>query len=160
MLLQTARGGQNVQVAEFVCAFNDTMKDVAGVLKDMLSVTTGDVFKAVNLPPNVEVIGGEVQVEVQGVGPTAYTVEVGTSSDGSAANFAATFSGAVSLLGAVGARTALTLTSAASYPALMSQVPNDVFIRLIRSVAVATAGKFVVRVMYITRGKLDETVSG
>ncbi len=157
-LLQTARGGQNVQVAEFVCAWNDTMKDVNGVLKDMGAITAGDIFKAANLPPNAEVIGGEVQVEVQGVGPTAYTVEVGTSTTG--LNFAATFTGAVDLLGAVGARTALTLTSAVSYPGLLSSVPNDVFVRLIRSVAVATAGKFVVRVMYITRGKLDEAVSG
>ena len=158
MLLQTARGGQNVQVAEFVCAFNDTMKDVNGVLKDMAAVTAGDIFKIANLPPNAEVIGGEVQVEVQGVGPTAYTAEVGTSTTGT--NFAATFTSTVDLLGAVGARTALTLTSANSYPALMSQVPNDVYLRLIRSVAPATAGKFVVRVMYITRGKLDEAVSG
>lgn len=158
MLLRTTRSSQNVQVAEFVVSVADTMYDVAGTLKTMTAVTTGDVFKAINLPPNVEVIGGEVQVEVQGVGPTAYTVEVGTSSDGSAANFAATFTSTVSLLGAVGARTALTLTGAASYPGLISANPNDIFIRLIRSVAVATAGKFALRVMFIQRGKSDEAV--
>lgn len=154
----TTRGSQNVQVAEFVASFSDTMVNADGTLKDMLAVTTGDVFKAINLPPNVEVIGGEMQVEVQGVGPTAYTVEVGTSSDGTAANFAATFLAATSLLTAVGTRTALTLTSATSYPGLMSASPNDIFIRLIRSVAVASAGKFAVRVMFIQRGKIDEAV--
>lgn len=158
MLLTQIRGSQPVQVAEFVCAFNDTMRDVNGVLKDMGAVTAGDVFKAISLPPNVEVVGGEVQVEVQGVGPTAYTVEVGTSSDGT--TFAATFSGAVDVKGAVASRTALTLTAAAAYPALMSQVPNDVFIRLIRSVAVASAGKFVVRVQFVTRNKMNEVIGG
>jgi hypothetical protein len=158
--ITTVRGSQNVQVAEYICNWNDTQVEVGGVLKDMGAVTAGDVFKAMNLPPNAEVIGGEIQVEVQGVGPTAYTVEVGTSSDGTAANFAATFSGAISLLTAVGTRTALTLTGAASFPGLINAVPNDIFIRLIRSVAVATAGKFVVRVMFITRGKVNEAVPG
>jgi hypothetical protein len=152
------RGSQNVQEAEFVCNWNDTMAEVGGVLKDMGAITAGDVFKAVQLPPNVEIIGGEVQVEVQGVGPTAYTVEVGTSSDGTAANFSNTLLGATSLLTAIGTRTALTLTSASVNPGLQSANPNDLFIRLIRSVAVATAGKFVLRVQFIQRGKIDEAV--
>lgn len=150
------RGSQNVQVAEYVHAWNDTQADVNGVVKDMGAVTAGDIFKAINLPPNCEVIGGEVQVEVQGVGPTAYTIEVGTSTTG--LDFAATFSGAVSLLGAVAARTALTLTGAASYPGVMSGTFNDVYVRLIRSVAAATAGKSVVRIMFVQRNKLDEAV--
>ncbi len=152
------RGSQNVQMAEYVCSFNDTQVDVNGVTKDMGAVTAGDIFKAIQLPPNAEVVGGDVQIEVQGVGPTAYTVEVGTSTNGTA--FAATFSGAVDLLGAVAARTALTLTGSASYPGLMSASFNDVYVRLIRSVAVATAGKFVVRVLFITRGKQNEAVPG
>lgn len=153
------RGSQNVQMAEFVHSWNDTMVDVNGATKDMGAVTAGDVFKAIFLPPNVEVVGGEIQVEIQGVGPTAYTMEVGTL-DAAGTTFAATFSGVISLLTAVGTRTALTLTSAVSYPALMSAVPNDIAVRLIRSVAVATAGKFVVRVMFIQRGKINEAVPG
>jgi hypothetical protein len=156
--LLAARGSQNVQEAEFVASFSDTMVEVGGVLKDMLAITTGDVFKAIQLPPNAEIVGGEVQVEVQGVGPTAYTVEVGTSSDGTAANFSNTLLGATSLLTAIGTRTALVLTSATVNPGLQSANPNDLFIRLIRSVAVATAGKFVLRVMFIQRGKVDEAV--
>lgn len=153
-----ARGSQNVQVAELVVAYNDTMVDVNGVTKDMGAVTAGDIFKAVNLPPNAEVVGGEVQIEIQGVGPTAYTVEIGTSTNGT--TFAATFSGAIDLLGAVGARTALTLTGAAAFPGLMSAAFNDVYMRLIRSVAIASAGKFVLRVMFVTRGKVNEAVPG
>jgi hypothetical protein len=158
--VRTSRGGQNVQIAEFVASWSDTMADVTGTLKDMTSITTGDVFKACSLPPNVEIVGGDVQIEVQGVGPTAYTLEVGSSTDGTAANFSNQLSGGttIDLKGAVAARTALTLTSATSFPALMSQVPNDIYIRLIRSVAVATAGKFALRVMYIQRGKVDEAV--
>ncbi len=153
-----ARGSQNVQVAQYVCSWNDTQTDVNGVLKDMGAVTAGDIFKAIQLPPNAEVIGGELQVEVQGVGPTAFTVEVGTSTTGT--DFANTFLGATSLLTAVGTRTALTLTGAAAFPGLMSAAFNDVYIRLIRSVAVASAGKFTIRVMFITRGKANEAVPG
>jgi hypothetical protein len=159
MLLQTTRGSQNVQVAEFVASFNDTMKDTSGALKDMAAVTAGDVFKAINLPPNAEIIGGEVQVEVAGVGPTAYTVEVGRSADGVAFTEAALLA-ATSLLTAAGTRTALTLTDADVNPGFQSAVPNDVYIRLIRSVAVATAGKFVLRVMFVQRGKVNEAVAG
>lgn len=150
MKVLPTRGSQNVQVAECVISVADTMEDVAGVVQDMTAVTTGQIFKAMNLPPNAEIIGGEVQVEVQGVGPTAYTVQVGTY-DGS--SFTGTYSSTVDLLGAVGARTALTLTVAA-----ISGTLNNIYLRLIRSVAVATAGKFVVRVMYVQRGKIDESV--
>lgn len=157
--LRASRSSQPIQSAEFVVSFSDNMVEVGGVSKDMLSVTAGDVFKAINLPPNAEIIGGEVQVEVQGVGPTAYTVEVGTSSDGTAANFVNGLSGGtVDLKGAIGARTPLVLTAAAVNPGLQSANPNDVFIRLIRSVAAASAGKFVLRVQFVQRGRADEAV--
>jgi hypothetical protein len=158
--LLSTRASQNVQVAEFVASFSDTMADATGVLKDMTSITTGDFFKAVQLPPNVEIVGGDIQIDVQGVGPTAYTLEVGTSSDGTVANFNNHLSNATTfdLKGAVGARLALTFLNALAFPGLMSANPNDIFIRLIRSVAVATAGKFTLRVMFIQRGKADEAV--
>lgn len=157
-LLRATRSSQNVQVSEFVVNFSDTMVDAAGVLKDMLAVTAGDVFKAANLPPGAQVVGGEVQVEVAGVGPTAYTVEVGHTTDGLPGTFANSLLGATSLLGAVGTRAALTLTSALVNPGFISAVPNDVYIRLIRSVAVASAGKFTLRVMWVMRGRADEAV--
>lgn len=153
--LQAARGSQNVQVAEFVASFDDTMVDTAGALKTMSAVTAGDIFKAISLPPNVEIIGGELQVEVQGVGPSAYTVAVGRSADGAAFTEASLLS-ATSVLTAVGTRTALTLTDADVNPGFQSAVPNDIFVQIVRSVAVATAGKFVVRVMFVQRGKIDE----
>lgn len=154
--IRTTRGSQNVQVSEFVISVADTMKDVNGVSKDMTAVTTGDIFKAINLPPNVEIIGGELQIEVQGVGPTAYTVEVGRSADGLAFTEASLLA-ATDLKTAIGTRTALTLTDADVNPGFQSAVPNDIYIRLIRSVAVATAGKFVLRVMHVTRGKVDDS---
>jgi hypothetical protein len=157
-LLQTGRGSQYVQNMEFVHNWNDTMVEVGGVLKDMGAITAGDVFKAVNLPPNAEIVGGEVQVEVQGVGPTAYTIEVGTSSDGTAANFTNNMLGVTSLLTAIGTIASLVKTAAAVNPGLQSASPNDVFIRLIRSVAVATAGKFVLRVQFVERNRVNEAV--
>lgn len=159
MLLIPSRGSQNVQVAEFVCSVADTMKDVNAALKDMVSVTAGDTFKAISLPPNVEIIGGELQVETAGVGPTAYTVAVGRSADGIAFTAAALLA-ATSVLTAAGTRTALTLTDANVNPGFQSAVPNDVYIQIVRSVAVATAGKFVLRVMFVQRGKVDEAVPG
>jgi len=157
-LLQTARGAQYVLESELVINWNDTMVEVGGVTKDMGAVTAGDVFKAVFLPPNSEIVGGEVQVEVAGVGPTAFTIEAGTSSDGTAANFVNNMLGVSDLKAAVGVTYPLVKTAAAVNPGLQSAVPNDVFIRLIRSVAVATAGKAVLRVQYILRGKINEAV--
>lgn len=156
-LLQQIRGSQPLQVAEFVCSFNDTMKDVNGVLKDMLSVTAGDTFKAISMPPGAVIVGGELQVETQGVGPTAYTVAVGRSADGIAFTEAALL-GATSVLTAAGTRTALVLTDADVNPGFQSAVPNDVFIQIVRSVAVATAGKFSLRVWFTTRGKMNEAI--
>jgi hypothetical protein len=161
-----SRGSQNVQVAEFVCNWNDTMKDssnlnasnpaLSGVLKDMGAITTGDLFKAMNLPPNSEVIGGSLQIDVAGVGPTAYTVEIGHTTDGLVGTFVASLLGVTSLLSAVGTQAVLVLTAAAVNPGFQSATPNDVYIRLIRSVAVATAGKFVIRVMFVLRNKMNE----
>jgi hypothetical protein len=158
--LRASRSSQNVQVAEFVASFSDSMADVTGTTKDMLSVTAGDVFKAIQLPPNVEIIGGNVQIETQGAGPTAYTLEVGTSSDGTAGNFSNKLSnaGTFDLKQVAGTKLDLTYTDTSVNPGLQSANPNDVYIRLIRSVAAATAGKFVLRVMFIQRGKADEAV--
>lgn len=157
--LVPTRQSQNVQVAEFVANFSDTMVDAAGVLKDMLAVTAGDVFKAINLPKGAQVVGGELQVEILGVGPTAYTVEVGHTTDGLPGTFANSMLGATDVKTAVGTRTALVLTSALVNPGFQSAVPNDVYVRIIRSVAVATAGKFTVRVMFVVRDKGNEVIS-
>ena len=161
-----ARGGQNVQEADFICSWNDTMNDVSvlnasnpalsGVLKDMGAVTAGDVFKIMNMPPNAVLLGVEVQVEVAGVGPTAYTVELGHTTDGLSGTFANSILGASDLKAAVGTIYVGVRTSAFIFPGLVSASPNDIYMRLIRSVAVATAGKFGVRVQFITRGKVNE----
>ena len=87
-------------------------------------------------------------MQVQGVGPTAYSVNVGDS--GSATKYAS----AVSLLGAVGARTALTLTAAA-----INSSGLDIRMAVTSSVANATAGKWVLRVMYVIRDRATEVAS-
>lgn len=148
-LLKKTRSAQTPLVAEFVFNFDDTMVDVAGVTKTLGSVyTDAGNFEVIPLPVNAEVIGGEVQVQVQGVGPTAYSVNVGDS--GSATKYAS----AVSLLGAVGARTALTLTAAA-----INASGLDIRMAVTSSVANATAGKWVLRVMYVIRDRATEVAS-
>lgn len=159
MKLFATRGSQNVQVAEFVCSFDDTMVDTSGATKTMSAITTGDIFKAISLPPGAVIIGGELQVEVQGVGPTAYTVAVGRSADGAAFTEASLLA-ATDVKTAVGTRTALTLTDADVNPGFQSAQYNDVYIQIVRSVAVATAGKFALRVMFVTRGKVNEAYPG
>jgi hypothetical protein len=92
------------------------MVEVGGVLKDMLAVTAGDVFKAIQLPPNAEIVGGEVQVEVQGVGPRPTRWKSARLRTARQRTSPTRF-GATSLLTAIGTRTALTLTARRSTPA-------------------------------------------
>lgn len=145
-LLKKTRSAQLPLIAEFVANYNDTMVDTSGVTKTFGSVF-GDqgTFSVIPLPYGAVVVGGEVIVETQGVGPTAYTLNVGHS--GSATAFAS----AVDLKGAAGTRTALTLTAP-----LACQDGRDVYIAIASTVANASAGKFRVRVMYTIDGRANE----
>lgn len=149
MALKTAtRSAQWPLVAEFVASFNDTAKDsVTGALKTFGSVF-GDaiVFDAINIPPGAVVMGGEVIVETQGVGPTAYTVAVGI------AGTPAAYLAATDLKAASGTRVALTGLG------LISNDGQNVRITIASSVANATAGKFRVRIHYTVDGKANEVV--
>ena len=91
------------------------------------------------------IVGGELIVETQGVGPTAYTVSVGNSSSATA------YLAATDLKAASGTRTALLLTSA-----LGSNDGKNVRITIASTVANASAGKFRIRVMYTIDGKANE----
>lgn len=144
-LKQATRGAQPVMSAEFDFSFNDTMKDTAGVLKTFGSVyTDAGVFEVINLPPGAVVIGGDLIVEEQGVGPTAYTAAVGTS--GSAAAFLA----ATTLLSAAGTRVALTGLGLAAVDG------KNVRVTIASTVANATAGKFRLRLEYVIDGRICE----
>lgn len=142
-LLKGSRTSQNVQAAEFVFNFNDTMVDVNGATKTFGSVF-GDAgtFEVIPLPVGAVITGGEVIVETAGVGPTAYTVSVGNSSSATA------YLAATSLLSA--GRTALTGLG------LGSNDGKNVRIAIASTVANATAGKVRVRVQFTIDGRANE----
>lgn len=140
------RGSQNVQSAQFTVNFNDTMLDVNGVSKTFGSVF-GDAgtFEVFKMPLGSVIVGGELIVETAGVGPTVYTMSVGTSA--SATNILA----ATSLL-ATG-RTALTGLG------LLSNDGSNVRVTIASTVANATAGKFRVRIEYVIDDKVDQVAT-
>ena len=144
-LIQATRGAQPVMSAEAVFSFNDTMRDVNGVVKTFGSVfSDAGTFDIINLPIGAVVVGGELIVETAGVGPTAYTVAVGHS--GSAAAFLA----ATDLKTAAGTRTALTGLG------LAANDGKNVRVTVASTVANASAGKFRLRVNYTTDGRITE----
>ena len=144
-LKQATRGAQPVMSAEFDFSFNDTMKDVNGVTKTFGSVyTDAGVFEVINLPLGAVVIGGDLIVEEQGVGPTAYTAAVGTSGSASA------FLAATTLLSAAGTRVALTGLGLAATDG------KNVRVTIAATVANATAGKFRLRLEYVIDGRITE----
>lgn len=142
-LLKAARTAQWPLMAEFTFNFDDTAVDtVAGTTKTFGS-TFGQnlVLDAISLPPNANVIGGEIVVETAGVGPTAYTLSVGDS--GSATRYAS----AVDLKTA--ARTALTLTG-------FRGAGENIRLTMNVTVANASAGKATVRVLYTVQNRSSE----
>lgn len=144
-LKQATRGAQPVMSAEFVFSFNDTMKDTSGVTKTFgADYTHAGVFDVINLPLGAVVIGGDLIVEEQGVGPTAYTAAVGTSASATALLAATT------LLSAAGTRVALTGLGLAAVDG------KNVRVTIASTVANATAGKFRLRVEYVTEGRITE----
>ena len=144
-LIQATRGAQPVMSAEFAFSFNDTMRDVNGVVKTFGSVF-GDagVFDAINLPLGAVVVGGELIVETAGVGPTAYTAAIGHS--GSATAFLA----ATDLKATAGTRVALTGLG------LQANDGKNVRVTIASTVANASAGKFRLRVNFTIDGRITE----
>jgi hypothetical protein len=145
-LIRKARTAQWPLCAEFVFNFNDTMVDINGVTKTFgFNYLDAGSFDVIPLPLGAVVVGGEVIIEAQGVGPTAYTMNVGTSAA------AAAYASAVDLKGAANTRTALLLTAA-----LGSNDGKDVRIAITSSVANASAGKVRVRIMYTLDNRANE----
>ena len=143
-LIKSTRTAQYVLEAEFVFNFNDSMVDINGVTHNFSDIQTASLFDVIPLPPNATVIGGELSVDVAFVGPTAATLSVGD------VNSATRYASAVNLLAA--ARTALTLTS------YIDSNGDNVRLSLTETVAVATAGKVTLRVLYIILGRAQEVV--
>lgn len=143
--LLAARTSQNLQEAEFTFNFDDTIADINGVTKTFGSVyTDAPVAQIINLPEGAVIVGGEAVVETQGVGPTAYTISLGDSAS------ATRYLSAFDLKGAVGARTALTLTG--------FRTTENLRLTMTSTVANATAGKATIRVLFVLAGKANETI--
>ena len=144
-LIQATRGAQPVMSAEAVFSFNDTMRDINGVLKTFGSnFNDAGVFDIVNLPLGAVVVGGELIVETTGVGPTIYTVAIGHSASATA------FLAATDLKTTAGTRTALTGLG------LAANDGKNVRITIASTVANATAGRFRIRVNYTIDGRITE----
>lgn len=147
-LLYAARAAQYVVSSEFIFNFNDTMKDINGVTKTFGSnFNDAGTFDIINLPPGAQIVGGDIVVETQGAGPTAYTINLGTS--GGAAIYASAFD----LKGAANARTALLLTTA-----LGSNTGLNIRMAVSSTVANATAGRYRITVLWKSDGKANEAV--
>lgn len=146
--LLATRTSQDVLAAEFIVNYNDTAKDsVSGTEKSFGSNFNDNiVFDAINLPAGAQILGGDLVVETAGVGPTAYTMKIGTAADDDA------YLAATSLL-ATG-RTALSLTLP-----LSSNDGENVRITIASTVANATAGKFRVTVLFKIDGRGGREVS-
>jgi hypothetical protein len=142
--LFATRGAQPVMSSEFIFSYNDTAVDsVTGTTKTFGSVF-GDVivFDCIPLPPGAQVVGGDLVVETQGVGPTAYTVALGVAGN------TACYLAATSLLAAANTRTALLLTSA-----LASNNGANVRMTINSTVANASAGKFRITIQWKMDGR-------
>jgi hypothetical protein len=146
-LKRANRGVQRLLMSEFVANYNDTGVDaVTGATKGFGTTIAENLVMDSNLLPVGAVIDhGELVVETAGVGPTAYTVAVALS-DGTV------LLAATSIL-ATG-RTAFTGTG---FP--QSTAGVQVRITMASTVAVATAGKFRVRVFFTIDGKADEVIT-
>jgi len=143
-VLKASRTAQYPLMAEFTFNFDDTAVDtVAGTSKTFGS-TFGQslVFDAIPLPPNANVIGGEIVVETAYATSTAATISVGDSAS------ATRYANAVDLKTA--ARTALTLTG-------FRGAGENIRLAVNATVANATAGKATVRVLYTVQGRSNET---
>jgi hypothetical protein len=154
--LKATRGAQAPLVAAFTfdvsTAVADTMPTVVGnviagaipaynATGVSIGAVASQIFDVINLPVNAVVIGGEVVVETAVVGPTVSTISVGDA--GSATRYL----GATNLLAA--ARTALVPTGFVG-------TGGNIRITVNNTVAVATAGKVTVRVLYVIRGRQSE----
>lgn len=148
-LKRANRGVQPLLMSEFVANFNDTGVDaVTGATKGFGTTIAENLVMDTNLLPVGAVIDhGELIVETQGVGPTAYTAALSLS-DGTV------LLAATSLLTAAGTRTTFSGTGFAQ-----SLAGVNVRVTMASTVAAATAGKFRIRVFFTIDGKANEVVT-
>lgn len=142
---------QTVLQAEFtysmLTADADKMLNTSGVMTQFNKITSaGDTtFDVMTLPPGAQVVGGDISVLTQVVGPTAATLSVGDSAS------ATRYASAVSTLTASGTRTALTITG-------FITAGNPIRLTLNNTVAAATAGKVKVAIQFTVTGRSNENI--
>lgn len=143
------RSAQWPLVSEFIFSFDDTMLDINGVSKTFGAGGTAvnGVFDIIKLPPGAEVLGGQVVVELQSVGPSPYTAKLGVAGNDAIYLAAAT----CDLLGAVNARYPILTTTT-----LGSNTGLNVRMTMVNTGAAATAGKWRVSVFWKLDGKANE----
>lgn len=141
--LNASRSAQWPLVSEFTFNFDDTFVDVNGVTKSFGAAFADNlVGNIMNLPDGAVLIGGEVVVEIAGVGPTAYTLSLGDSASPTR------YANAVDLKTA--GRTALSLSGFRTSENIRATISS--------TVANATAGKATVRVMFTIPNRANEVV--
>ncbi len=147
--LKATRAAQEVLCSEFVFNFDDTFVDINGVSKTFGAggVAVALVADIIKLPKGAQIVGGDLVVETQGVGPTAYTAALGIAGD------TACYLAANDLLAASSTRTALLLTKP-----LASNTGTDIRITMVNSVAAATAGKVRITVLWKLDGRATTAV--
>lgn len=168
--LKSTRSAQRVMASEFVWDVSqaDTLPTVQGntflgagpnaysALVSPNQALSGfyagvsQIYDFINLPTGAEVLGGEVFVQTAIVGPTAATLSLGDIGDVVNAQNATRYAAAINLL--VAGRTALTL------PGIVHLAGQNLRATLSQTIANATAGKVIVRVLYMIAGKNDDTI--
>ena len=141
------RSAQWPLVSEFIFSFDDTMLDITGASKTFGAGGTAvnGIFDIIKLPPGAQVLGGDLVVETQGVGPSPYTLKLGIAG-GDAIYLAAS-----DLLAVPNVRYALLLTTD-----LGSNTGLNVRMTMVNTGAAATAGKYRVTVFWKLDGKANE----
>lgn len=134
-------------MAEFNFSFNDTADDaITGRTKGFGTTVAEDlILDAIALPQGAVVMGGELIVETAGVGPTVYTAKLGVAGDD------ACYLAVSDLKAAANTRYPLLLTKQ-----LASNDGRNVRLTMASTVAVATAGRFRIRVFYTIDGRANE----
>jgi|GEM_PF-1295342 len=138
-----ARTAQYILHADFTFNFDDTMKDINGVVRDFKTVAAPMVADVIPLPPGAYILDGFVTTDKAVTGATAYNVSLGDSAN------PARYLAATDRLGA--GDTPLVPTG---------YVGNGENLRLTVAPTVADAigGQVTVRVSYVINGRANETM--
>lgn len=138
-VLIPTRTAQDVKSVDFVFAFDDTMLNPSGVSEGFAAVAA-HVFDVIDLPPGSIVVGGTLVTDIAGGGATAINMLVG---DSNSANRYLTVTDKI-----LAAKTDLLVTGYRTVDA-----SSKVRVTVTPTIAAVTAGKWTLRVNYVTDGE-------